>query len=136
MKALTSTFNKKLNNQQLPILLVEDYPANILLATIWLEQLGYNYEVVNNGQQAVDAYQPGKYFAILMDIELPVMDGYEATKKIREMERLKGWEREPIIAMTAHDIDEGRTERCRAGMDDYILKPLNHLVLLDKLNSF
>ncbi|MBC8147953.1 MAG: response regulator, partial [Bacteroidetes bacterium] len=94
-------------NRPLYILLVEDNPINVKLAMINLQRLGHKIDVANNGQIAVNKYKENTYDLILMDIEMPIMDGIEATKLIREMENqnnLKSKVR--IIAMTAHDVGE------------------------------
>ncbi len=121
----TIYLDKRENSSKLPILLVEDYDANILVATLILSNFGYHYEVVNNGQKAIDKFSTGKYSLILMDIEMPVMGGFEATNRIRDIERSKGPQHIPIIAMTAHAL-KGDREKCIGfGMDDYISKPFN-----------
>jgi CheY-like chemotaxis protein len=113
------------NAAQLPILLVEDYEPNILVATVMLKNFGYRYEVVRNGQEAIDKFSPNKYSIILLDVQMPFMDGYETTRRIRGVEHDKSAMRVPIIAMTAHAL-KGDREKCIAsGMDDYIAKPFN-----------
>jgi len=118
-------FDMHLNSEELPILLVEDYEANMLVATITLDNFGYRYEVACNGQEAIKRFASGKYSVILMDVEMPVMDGYETTRYIREYEKANASLPVAIIAMTAHAI-KGDREKCIAsGMDDYIAKPFN-----------
>ncbi len=111
------------NAQSLPILLVEDYEPNVLVATIIFKNFGYPYKVASNGKEALELFAPGKYSMILMDVQMPVMDGYEATSRLRVVEEAQQSERIPIIAMTAHAM-KGDREKCLAvGMDDYITKP-------------
>jgi len=107
------------------ILLVEDYKANILVATALLEEFGYQYTVANNGQEALHFVKGGnRYDLILMDVQMPGIDGFEATHFIREWEKENGGHT-PIIGMTAHAL-AGDRERClSAGMDDYIAKPFH-----------
>ncbi|MCD4802251.1 MAG: response regulator [Anaerolineales bacterium] len=104
------------------ILLAEDNLVNQKLAVALLEKANYSVEVVKNGVQAVDAIQEKEYSLVLMDIQMPEMDGFEATRIIRENE--KELQHIPIIALTAHAM-KGDRERClEAGMDDYLSKPL------------
>jgi signal transduction histidine kinase/AmiR/NasT family two-component response regulator len=113
------------NNKRLPILLVEDYEPNVLVATIMFNNFGYRYEVARNGQEAIERFSPDKYSIILMDVEMPVMDGFETTKHIRGFEKAKGSAAVPIIAMTAHAMKGDREKCLGVGMDDYIAKPFN-----------
>ncbi len=106
------------------VLLVEDYQANILVATTYLDEFGYSYEVALNGREAVEKYAARPFRVVLMDVQLPDMDGYEATHFIRELEKRKSLPHTPIIAMTAFAYIEDRAKCLRAGMDDYIAKPL------------
>jgi PAS domain S-box-containing protein len=113
------------------ILLADDYPTNQQVANRHLTKAGFLVDIADDGQQALDAYKRSSYDLIIMDIEMPHMDGFTATKAIREIEeRLlgDGIHRSsghiPIIAMTGHAI-EGFRERCLdAGMDDFITKPV------------
>lgn len=106
------------------ILLVEDYKANVLVATALLEEFGYHYTVANNGQEALQLIKQHAFDLVLMDVQMPGIDGFEATHFIREEEKQKGTH-VPIIGMTAHAL-AGDRERClAAGMDDYIAKPFH-----------
>src|SRR5690606_18058041 len=104
---------------------VEDYPANVLVATTYLEMFGYDFDVAANGIEAIEKFREGEYVAILMDVQMQGMDGLTATRAIRELEEGERRERTPIIGMTAHAL-VGDRERCiAAGMDDYMPKPFN-----------
>jgi PAS domain S-box-containing protein len=115
----------------LRILLAEDNPINQKLAIVNLKKAGYEVDTVENGLQAFEKIQLEQYDAVLMDVQMPVMDGYEATQHIRT------WEGEkrhiPIIAMTARAMKEDRELCLEAGMDDYLSKPLERQVLYSVL---
>jgi PAS domain S-box-containing protein len=113
--------------QPVRILLVEDHPINQRVTVRMLGRLGYTAEVVSNGRQAIDALAGGTHTLVLMDCQMPEMDGYAATREIRRLEQAgtiqTGPRRVPIIAMTASAM-AGDRERCIAsGMDDYLTKP-------------
>ena len=108
----------------LPILLVEDNQVNQKVALKLLERRGYHAQLAENGEVALAAVARERFAAILMDMQMPLMDGIEATRAIRSLEATEGLPRTPIIAMTANAM-EGDRERCLdAGMDDYISKPI------------
>ena len=117
------------------ILLAEDNSINQKLAVILLNKAGYSVDAVENGLQVIEKAKEGKYNAILMDVQMPEMDGFEATRRIREWEAGRH-QHIPIIAMTAHAM-KGDRERClEAGMDDYVSKPLEIRILLGALDRW
>ena len=117
------------------VLLVEDNAINQRVARRFLERLGCDVQVVGDGRQAVEAFERNSYTFILMDMQMPVMDGLEATRRIRELET-GGARRTPIVALTANAM-MGTLERClEAGMDDYLTKPLDISRLQDVLDRF
>jgi two-component system, sensor histidine kinase len=115
------------------ILVVEDNPINSLLVLKVLKRQGYETDVAENGKVALDKYHANKYDIILMDLQMPEMDGYEATINIRRS--LTGNNNIPIIAMTAHTI-KGEYERCmEIGMNNFISKPFRPDDLYEKIDS-
>ncbi len=120
--------------QSLQILLAEDNPVNQLVACSILRKAGHTVEVAQNGIEVMAKFPVRTFDVILMDIQMPDMDGFEATAAIREMEQRTGTHI-PIIAMTAHAM-AGYREKClRAGMDGYLTKPIRHQLLLQTLDE-
>jgi two-component system, sensor histidine kinase and response regulator len=114
------------------ILLAEDNPANQLVSAKMAERLGYAVDVVADGAEALDAVQRRRYDAVLMDCQMPVVDGYEATRRLRRLpEPLR---RIPVIALTASAMPEDRRRCLEAGMDDHLPKPV-HAEELDAVLS-
>ncbi|MCA8984698.1 MAG: response regulator [Planctomycetaceae bacterium] len=119
----------------LHILLVEDGMANQCLATAVLKKWGHQVEIAENGQIAVDKYRDGRFDLILMDVQMPVMDGFQATAAIRQLEQATGGHI-PIVAMTARAM-KGDRERClEAGMDGYVSKPIRKGDLYRGISEF
>jgi CheY-like chemotaxis protein len=117
------------------ILVVEDSPVNRLVAVRVLERRGYHVHVVNDGREALQALATQRYDAVLMDCQMPDIDGYEATRELRRRERGTSLHT-PVIAMTAHAMT-GDRERCiAAGMDDYVTKPVRSQTLTDVLERW
>ncbi len=114
---------RNVTDTPLQVLVAEDDPVNQRLIERVLESQGHHLELAGDGRKAVQAFAPGKFDVILMDVRMPEMDGFEATREIRRREEGTGT-RTPIIAMTAHAM-KGDRERClQAGMDDYVAKPV------------
>ncbi len=134
LESIESQVNKKLVASDLKgvsILVVEDNPVNQLLTTRVLTAFGSQVEIAENGRVAVEKVAEKKYGLILMDLQMPEKDGFQASREIRNGESLN--KQTPIIAMTAH-ILYGEKEKCFAnGMNDYISKPFDALELREKL---
>ncbi|UCV11618.1 response regulator [Dechloromonas denitrificans] len=120
----------------LDILLVEDHPTNQKLALGLLEKWGHRTTLAKHGQEALDILDHQSFDLILMDMQMPVMGGLDATRLFREREAIKQQVRTPIIAMTAAAMQGDREACFRAGMDDYISKPIKTKELLEKLLGF
>ena len=128
-KKLSSTFASK---YPLNILIAEDNPVNQTLAIRALHKLGYETKVAANGQLAVEEIIKRHYDVILMDVQMPELDGLEATRIIRQSK-----EKQPvIIAMTANAMKEDKEACLQAGMDDYISKPIKFEILIEMLEKW
>ena len=111
------------------VLLAEDNAINREVCETMLADLGLDVEVAVDGAEAVSRVEQGKYDVILMDCQMPVIDGYEATRMIRDLEESEGLERTPVVALTAH-VMAGDREKClEHGMDDYLGKPFTKATL-------
>jgi signal transduction histidine kinase/ActR/RegA family two-component response regulator len=115
------------------ILIVEDIRANQMFITMVLDRYGIRYDIANDGVEAVEQYQKTSYDLILMDENMPRMNGLEATAKIREIEREKGLDPTPIIALTANAVAGDRERLIAAGMNEYISKPVNPDTLMQAI---
>ena len=112
----------------LQVLVVDDNPTNQAVATGLLERLGYHPGIAGDGQEAVDRVQQGSYDLVLMDVQMPGVDGLEATRMIRALP--PGGRRIAVIAMTANAMESDRLQCLEAGMDDYLPKPIDRHRLL------
>jgi CheY-like chemotaxis protein len=116
------------------ILLAEDNPVNEKVAIHTLRKLGYDVHAVGNGQDAVNAWKSGHYDLILMDCQMPILDGYEATREIRALE--SGINRIPIVALTAHAMKDDDIKCKEAGMDHHLTKPIDRAQLQACLDEY
>ena len=133
--ALVTRHSLRESVRPLRILLAEDNRANQKVAKSLLERRGHSVVIAQNGKEAVETASTEQFDLVLMDIQMPAMDGFEATSVIREWEEMTG-EHIPIVAMTAHAIKGYREQCLEAGMDGYIAKPINPDELIDTLAGF
>ena len=120
------------------VLVAEDNPVNQLVIQGFLGKRGYQVRLVTNGRNAVEEFRraPQRYQLILMDCEMPEMDGFEATRQIRQFEQQQGLLPVPVIALTAHIFDEHREEGRRAGMNEFLGKPVDRVQLYATLDRY
>jgi len=116
----------------LRVLLVDDVKTNLFLATRILERAGHSVLTAGDGREAVQAVQREHFDVVLMDVQMPVMDGIEATRAIREWERHRAW-RVPIMALTARAMENEREEILSQGFDAYLPKPIVVSSLMQEL---
>ena len=129
-KNFTSNKINSINLKNLKILLAEDNQANQMFMKIILDKLNITYDIANNGLEAVKLAQKNSYDLILMDINMPIMGGEEATKEIRKFNNI------PIIALTANSLDGDKEKFLKAGMNDYLSKPLDIEKLKNILHKY
>lgn len=123
--------------KELKILLVEDNKINQRLATITFNQLELKCDIASNGKEAFEMYQQNEYDLILMDLQMPVMNGLEATRLIRVFEKESDLQhRVFIVALTASEISEKKEECREAGMDDFMEKPIRGNMLHTLISQF
>jgi two-component system, sensor histidine kinase and response regulator len=120
----------------LNILLVEDAKENQIAVRAFLKKSPHTIDVAENGEIAVDKFTSGNYDLVLMDMRMPVMDGYTATQEIRKWEKENGKDATPIIVLTAHAMAEDKQKCLDAGCTDYLSKPLKKAALLDKISNY
>lgn len=120
----------------LSILLAEDNDVNVKVAVRILEKAKHHVTVVGNGLQAVKEVKHHRYDVVLMDIQMPVMGGFEATATIRQYEKAQGLPRTPIVALTAHAMLGDREKCLESGMDDYVSKPLQPSQMMETILKY
>ncbi len=132
----TSDIHFSSRNRTASVLLVEDNAINQQVAVTILHKQGYKVDIASDGLQAFLLFQLNKYHVVLMDCQMPLMDGFEATKKMREMERKQGLRHTPIIALTANALDADREACLSSGMDDFLVKPIRIQAIRDVFSKF
>ncbi|TGE34369.1 response regulator [Desulfosporosinus sp. Sb-LF] len=130
--------SKNLTEEQLPlrILLVDDSVENQLLIKAYLKNTPYEVDSAENGEVAVDKFKSKAYNLVLMDMQMPVMDGYTATQDIRKLEQEQHKEPTPIIALTAYALNEDANKSIEAGCSAHLTKPIKKAVLLEVIKRF
>lgn len=118
------------------LLLVEDNPDNRMLVQAYLKALKIAIDHAENGQQAVEQFRQSHYDLVFMDVQMPVMDGHEATRRIREFERRQNLAATPIIALTAHAIREEIDKCLAAGCNGHLSKPIKKSVLIESVRRY
>ena len=123
------------SDQQIRCLVAEDHPANRRIIELMLAPLGVRVSLVSNGQEAVDAFRNGQFGMVLLDMQMPVLDGVEAAKAMREIERIEQRPRTPIAMLTANVLPKHRNEAMGAGADLFIAKPVTPATLAASLDA-
>lgn len=123
-------------NEEMKVLIVEDYEGNIVLLEYLLDDIGLSYDIARNGVEALELWESNHFDLVLMDVQMPEMDGFTATRKIRELEEDRELRRTPILGLTAHALvgDENKCIEC--GMDAYLPKPIVEKDLKAKILDF
>ncbi len=130
-----SVLKKPEVNTKIHILVAEDNPVNQNLISCMLTNSGYTSDIVSNGKEALEAFKTGKYNLVFMDCHMPAMDGFDATKAIRKLEK-RSKTHIPIIALTA-DVLKSNIEKCyEIGMDEFISKPIDYNLLRRKIKEY
>lgn len=119
---------------KIDVLIAEDNEVNQIVFKQILLDLGVEFKIANNGQEAVELWEKFKPAVVLMDVSMPVMNGHEATREIRRLEQSSGY-RTPICAITAHALRGDKEDCIAAGMDDYISKPVSPDVMINKVKA-
>ena len=122
--------------RSLNLLLVEDSADNRLLIQSYFKRSSDHIDIAENGAIAVEKFKSGKYDLVLMDVQMPVMDGYTATREIRKWEREHGREETPIIALTAHAMKEDVQKSLDAGCTDHLTKPIKRATLMEAVKKY
>ncbi|MCB0336890.1 MAG: response regulator, partial [Bdellovibrionales bacterium] len=135
IKAIPISKERAQDDKPVSVLIVEDNPVNQKLLSMLLRKESLDYQIADNGQQALNLCRESKFDIILMDIQMPVMNGIAATQELREREQQNG-SYTPIVAVTAHAMKGDKEKYLNAGMDAYISKPIDRSILMDTITTF
>ena len=116
--------------------MVKDSPTNRLVIQSYLKDTPYQVDTAENGKVGMEQFKTGAYDLVLMDVQMPVMDGYEATKAIRQWERTEGLVETPIIALTANAMREDVERSAAAGCNTHLSKSIKREMLMQSIQSF
>ena len=122
--------------RSLNLLLVEDSADNRLIIQAYFKRASDHIDIAENGALAVEKFKAGKYDLVLMDVQMPIMDGYTATREIRKWEQEQGRKQTPIIALTAHAMKEDVQRSLDAGCTDHLTKPIRRATLMDAVKKY
>ena len=121
------------SDKPLRVLAADDHPVNRMVIEALMGSAGVDLTMVENGLAAVEAWEAGEFDLVLMDVQMPEMDGIDATREIRRKEAARGGRRTPIIALTANAMTHQVAEYLEAGMDDHVAKPVSAAALSDAM---
>jgi CheY-like chemotaxis protein len=124
------------SHRPLSILLAEDSEDNRLLLMSYLKNRPYRIDIAENGVIALEKFKTGRYDLVFMDIQMPEMDGYTATREIRKWEREHQIKETPIVALTAYAYKEDRDKSLEAGCNGHLIKPIKKAVLLEAISEY
>jgi PAS domain S-box-containing protein len=133
---LLLTTKHQTSHNSINILLVDDAEDNVLVVSAFLQKSQHKIQTARDGQEAVDAYNNGSFDLIFMDMMMPIMDGYEATRQIRAIEKNSGKQQVPIVALTANAMKDDLEKTIDAGCNIYLSKPIRMAHLIDVVNQF
>jgi CheY-like chemotaxis protein len=115
------------------ILIVEDQPSNALIATAFLEMMGFRYDTAESGYEALKKFSARSYAMVIMDVQLPGIDGLETTRRMRQIEKERDQPPTPILAVTSNATQDDQLFCMRAGMNDFLAKPFGRKELSEKI---
>jgi CheY-like chemotaxis protein len=122
--------------RSLNLLLVEDSADNRLIIRAYFKRASDHIDIAENGAIAVEKFKSGKYDLVLMDVQMPIMDGYTATREMRKWEQEQGKKQTPIIALTAHALKEDAQKSLDAGCTDHLTKPIKRATLMEAVQKY
>jgi len=135
-KRASADIDNQKNEFPMRILLVDDDDDNHMIAKLFLKKLPIELDIAENGAIAVEKFKSGHYNLVIMDMQMPVMDGYAATREIRSFEKIKGEKETPVIALSAYSTKEEIQLSIDAGSNDHLSKPIRQGELIDMISRY